>query len=93
MLPAHMAGLPGNVISCIARSYATYPAIGGTGHVAVKNTCKESMRSEGMLTQFRVVLYYLTILVYPYTFRLNLDYDFPQPKHLSRVVLLEGASS
>jgi hypothetical protein len=32
---------------------------------------------ERVLTQFRVVLYYLTLLVYPHPSRLNLDYDFP----------------
>lgn len=33
--------------------------------------------SERVLTQFRVVLYYLTLLIYPHPSRLNLDYDFP----------------
>jgi hypothetical protein len=33
--------------------------------------------SERVLTQFRVVLYYLTLLIYPNPSRLNLDYDFP----------------
>lgn len=32
---------------------------------------------ERVLTQFRVVLYYLTLLAYPHPSRLNLDYDFP----------------
>jgi len=32
---------------------------------------------ERVLTQFRVVLYYVTLLVYPMPSRLNLDYDFP----------------
>jgi hypothetical protein len=36
--------------------------------------------SERVLTQFRVVLYYLTLLVYPQASRLNLDYDFPISK-------------
>ncbi len=36
--------------------------------------------SERLLTQFRVVLYYLTLLVYPHPSRLNLDYDFPISK-------------
>lgn len=31
---------------------------------------------ERVLTQFRVVLYYLTLLIYPHPSRLNLDYDF-----------------
>jgi protein O-mannosyl-transferase len=31
---------------------------------------------ERVLTQFRVVLYYVTLLVYPHPSRLNLDYDF-----------------
>lgn len=31
---------------------------------------------ERVLTQFRVVLYYLTLLVYPHPSRLNLDHDF-----------------
>jgi hypothetical protein len=35
---------------------------------------------ERVLTQFRVVLYYLTLLVYPHPSRLNLDYDFPISK-------------
>jgi protein O-mannosyl-transferase len=39
--------------------------------------------SERVLTQFRVVLYYLTLLVFPLPSRLNLDHDFP----LSRTVL------
>ena len=38
--------------------------------------------SERMLTQFRVVLYYLTLLVYPHPSRLNLDYDFPLSKSI-----------
>jgi hypothetical protein len=33
--------------------------------------------SERVLTQFRIVLYYLTLLIYPHPSRLNLDYDFP----------------
>jgi hypothetical protein len=37
---------------------------------------------ERMLTQFRVVLYYLTLLVYPHPSRLNLDYDFPISKSI-----------
>jgi tetratricopeptide (TPR) repeat protein len=32
---------------------------------------------ERVLTQFRAVLYYVTLLVYPAPSRLNLDYDFP----------------
>ena len=36
--------------------------------------------SERVLTQFRVVLYYLTLLIYPLPSRLNLDYDFPISK-------------
>ncbi len=35
---------------------------------------------ERVLTQFRVVLYYVTLLIYPYPSRLNLDYDFPISK-------------
>lgn len=37
---------------------------------------------ERVLTQFRVVLYYLTLLAYPHPSRLNLDYDFPVSKSL-----------
>jgi tetratricopeptide (TPR) repeat protein len=33
--------------------------------------------TERVLTQFRVVLYYVTLLVWPLSSRLNLDYDFP----------------
>jgi tetratricopeptide (TPR) repeat protein len=33
--------------------------------------------TQRVLTQFRVVLYYVTLLLYPYPSRLNLDYDFP----------------
>jgi Tfp pilus assembly protein PilF len=36
--------------------------------------------SERILTQFRVVLYYLTLLAYPHPSRLNLDYDFSLSK-------------
>jgi hypothetical protein len=36
--------------------------------------------SERVLTQSRVVLYYLTLLIYPHPSRLNLDYDFPISK-------------
>jgi len=36
--------------------------------------------SERVLTQFRVVLHYLTLLIYPHPSRLNLDYDFPISK-------------
>ncbi|MBM4338348.1 MAG: hypothetical protein FJ110_02280 [Deltaproteobacteria bacterium] len=38
--------------------------------------------SERVLTQLRVVLYYLTLLAYPHPSRLNLDYDFPVSKTL-----------
>jgi len=38
--------------------------------------------SERVLTQFRVVLYYVTLLIYPHPSRLNLDYDFPISKTL-----------
>ncbi|HUL37070.1 MAG TPA: hypothetical protein VLW47_05265 [Thermodesulfobacteriota bacterium] len=33
--------------------------------------------SERVLTQFRIVLFYLTLLIFPHPSRLNLDYDFP----------------
>ena len=66
---------------------------GWDGHAPVKNTYKESMRSEGILIQFGVVLYYLTTLVYPHPSRLNLDYDFPHQKHLIQVVTLQGTWS
>jgi len=33
-----------------------------------------------VLTQCRVVLYYVTLLIYPHPSRLNLDYDFPISK-------------
>jgi hypothetical protein len=36
--------------------------------------------SERVLTQSRIVLYYVTLLVYPHPSRLNLDYDFPISK-------------
>jgi hypothetical protein len=36
--------------------------------------------SERVLTQFRIVLYYVTLLIYPHPSRLNLDYDFPVSK-------------
>ena len=35
---------------------------------------------ERVLTQFRVVLYYVNLLFYPHPSRLNLDYDFPISK-------------
>jgi protein O-mannosyl-transferase len=35
---------------------------------------------ERVLTQFRIVLYYVTLLLYPHPSRLNLDYDFPISK-------------
>ncbi|MBS3905408.1 MAG: hypothetical protein KGZ49_00105 [Syntrophaceae bacterium] len=35
---------------------------------------------ERVLTQFRVVLYYVTLLIFPHPSRLNLDYDFPVSK-------------
>src|SRR4030042_764482 len=38
--------------------------------------------SERVLTQFRVVLYYLSLLLYPHPSRLNLDYDFPISKSI-----------
>jgi tetratricopeptide (TPR) repeat protein len=38
--------------------------------------------SERSLTQLRVVLYYLTLLIFPHPSRLNLDYDFPVSKSL-----------
>ena len=36
--------------------------------------------TERLLTQFRVVLYYVTLLLYPHPSRFNLDYDFPLSK-------------
>jgi len=36
--------------------------------------------SERVLTQCRVVLYYVTLLIWPHPSRLNLDYDFPISK-------------
>ena len=38
---------------------------------------KEFTLSERLMTQFRVVLYYLSLIVLPNPSRLNLDYDFP----------------
>jgi hypothetical protein len=43
---------------------------------------REFTLEERLLTQSRVVLYYLTLLVYPHPSRLNLDYDFPVSKTL-----------
>jgi protein O-mannosyl-transferase len=37
---------------------------------------------ERVLTQFRIVLYYLSLLIYPHPSRLNLDYDFPVSKSI-----------
>jgi hypothetical protein len=37
---------------------------------------------ERVLTQFRIVLYYLSLLIYPHPSRLNLDYDFPVSRSL-----------
>jgi hypothetical protein len=41
---------------------------------------REFSLEERLLTQARVVLYYLTLLAYPHPSRLNLDYDFPISK-------------
>ncbi len=41
---------------------------------------REFTLSERILTQFRVVLYYVSLLVYPHPSRLNLDYDFSLSK-------------
>jgi tetratricopeptide (TPR) repeat protein len=38
---------------------------------------KEFLFSERVFTQFRVVIYYLSLLFFPHPSRLNLDYDFP----------------
>ena len=38
---------------------------------------KEFTLSERFLTQFRVVVYYISLLFFPHPSRLNLDYDFP----------------
>jgi tetratricopeptide (TPR) repeat protein len=38
--------------------------------------------SERGLTQLRVILHYLTLLIFPISSRLNLDYDFPVSKSL-----------
>ena len=50
-------------------------------HVIVEGyKMREFTLEERVLTQFRVVLYYLTLLIYPHPSRLNLDYDFPLSK-------------
>jgi hypothetical protein len=41
---------------------------------------REFTLEERVFTQFRVVLYYVTLLIYPHPSRLNLDYDFPISK-------------
>jgi tetratricopeptide (TPR) repeat protein len=38
---------------------------------------KEFTFTERVLTQFRVVIYYISLLIFPHPSRLNLDYDFP----------------
>ncbi len=38
---------------------------------------KEFTFTERVLTQFRVVIYYISLLIIPHPSRLNLDYDFP----------------
>jgi tetratricopeptide (TPR) repeat protein len=38
---------------------------------------KEFTFFERVMTEFRVVIYYLSLLLYPYPSRLRLDYDFP----------------
>jgi tetratricopeptide (TPR) repeat protein len=40
-------------------------------------SAKEFTFTERVLTQFRVVIHYITLLIYPHPSRLNLDYDFP----------------
>ncbi|MBI5787847.1 MAG: tetratricopeptide repeat protein [Candidatus Schekmanbacteria bacterium] len=35
-----------------------------------------------LITQLRVIVYYLSLLIFPYPGRLNLDYDFPWSRHL-----------
>jgi len=45
-------------------------------------TTRSFTMSERVLTQFRVVLYYLSLLIYPHPSRLNLDYDFPISKSI-----------
>jgi hypothetical protein len=53
--------------------------------------------SERLLTQSRIVLYYLSLLIYPLPSRLNLDYDFPisqtildPPTTLISILLIAG---
>jgi len=43
---------------------------------------KEFTIMERMLTQFRVVIYYLSLIFYPHPSRLNLDYDFALSRSL-----------
>jgi protein O-mannosyl-transferase len=38
---------------------------------------KQFSLSERLMTQFRVVVYYLSLIIFPNPSRLNLDYDFP----------------
>jgi len=38
---------------------------------------KEFTLAERVMTQFRVVIYYLSLILFPHPSRLNLDYDFP----------------
>ena len=43
---------------------------------------KEFTIMERVLTQFRVMIYYLSLIVYPHPSRLNLDYDFALSRSL-----------
>ena len=54
----------------------------GTNPFEKLNSLKDYSHNEftltqRVLTQFRVVIYYLSLLAYPHPSRLNLDYDFP----------------
>jgi tetratricopeptide (TPR) repeat protein len=44
---------------------------------------KEFTFTQRVLTQFRVVIHYITLLIYPHPSRLNLDYDFPLSRSLT----------
>jgi len=46
-------------------------------HLLNKYSIRDFTMAERLLTEPRVVLYYLTLLVFPLPSRLNLDYDYP----------------
>ncbi|MCK5195029.1 MAG: hypothetical protein KAQ71_14555 [Desulfobulbaceae bacterium] len=69
--------LIGVFLSCVALIYFLAPTFFPKGIISSGYNLYDFTLSQRVLTEFRVVLLYISLIFYPHPSRLTLDYDFP----------------